>query len=127
VANAWENIPQLVFFNARHSAELPLKPCSSGCEQDKRMRFCYSLTMLLAELATCGDDLFGVGEDQQLIVEFIRERDRRDLDGDQGRSRETPMAARRRRSRVTPTAMSSSGMSPGRRATARRGRPAARM
>ncbi|MFD4406710.1 hypothetical protein ACFWPH_28505 [Nocardia sp. NPDC058499] len=85
VVNAWEDIPQPAFFNARHSAELLLKTLLPGYEQDKRLKRCHSLTTLLAELATRSDDLLGTGEDQQLIVEFIRELDRHDPNGDQGR------------------------------------------
>jgi hypothetical protein len=40
---------------------------------------------MLRRLEESGDDLFAAGDDQHLVVEFIRDMYRRDPKGDQGR------------------------------------------
>ncbi|WP_333745814.1 HEPN domain-containing protein [Streptomyces sp. IBSBF 2950] len=73
-------IPQPAFFLARQLAELCLKALL-GPGQVKG----HDLGKLLKQLEENDDDLFDVGDDRHLVVEFIRDLHRRDPKGDQGR------------------------------------------
>jgi HEPN domain-containing protein len=71
---------QPAFFLARQLAELGLKALvGSGYPPT------HSLTELLDGLAERDDDLVGGGNEQELVVAFIRDLDRHDARGDQGR------------------------------------------
>ncbi|MGW4160348.1 hypothetical protein [Streptomyces sp. SS162] len=73
--------PQPAFFLARHLAELSLKALVGPVPK----RFNHDLGKLLAHLQESGDDLFAGGEEQHLIVEFVRDLYARDPGGDEGR------------------------------------------
>jgi HEPN domain-containing protein len=73
-------IPQPAFFLARQLAELSLKAIL-GPEQVTG----HDLEMLLKRLEEADDELFAAGDDQHLVVEFIRDLQRRDPKGDEGR------------------------------------------
>jgi HEPN domain-containing protein len=72
--------PQPAFFLARQLAELGLKALH-GPNPPRG----HDLLKLLESLAERGDDLLDGGDDQLLIVEFIRDLDRCDSNGDEGR------------------------------------------
>jgi HEPN domain-containing protein len=72
--------PQPAFFLARQVAELGLKALLGA---DALVT--HSLTKLLDRLGQRGDDLLAGGDEQDLIVEFVRDLDSRDGVGDQGR------------------------------------------
>ncbi|MFD3735119.1 HEPN domain-containing protein [Streptomyces sp. NPDC058632] len=71
-------VPQPAFFLARQLAELSLKALL-GPEKG------HNLGKLLKQLEEADDDLFAAGDDQHLVVEFIRDLHRRDPNGDEGR------------------------------------------
>ncbi|MER7827009.1 hypothetical protein ABTX85_31120 [Streptomyces sp. NPDC096097] len=73
-------IPQPAFFLARQLAELSLKALVGPGQN-----FNHDLGKLLKHLEENGDDLFSAGEEQHLVVEFVRDLYARDPKGDQGR------------------------------------------
>ncbi|MEU5053526.1 hypothetical protein [Streptomyces sp. NPDC021096] len=73
-------IPQPAFFLARQLAELSLKALVGPGQS-----FNHDLGKLLKHLQESGDDLFAGGEEQHLVVEFVRDLYARDPKGDQGR------------------------------------------
>ncbi|MFJ7192156.1 HEPN domain-containing protein [Streptomyces bacillaris] len=73
-------VPQPAFFMARQLAELSLKAFLGP-----RQKAIHRLGEMLDELAENGDDLFAEGDDQRLIVQFIRDLHERDPKGDEGR------------------------------------------
>ncbi|MFF2521460.1 HEPN domain-containing protein [Streptomyces liangshanensis] len=73
-------IPQPAFFLARQLAELSLKALVGPGQN-----FNHDLGKLLKHLQESGDDLFAEGEEQHLVVEFVRDLYARDPKGDQGR------------------------------------------
>lgn len=77
---------QPAFFLVRQVAELGVKALY-GPEYltEKQLKCCHSITTFLAALGAQNDDLLGDGEEQRLVVEFLRDVDSRDPGGDQGR------------------------------------------
>ncbi|MEV7453337.1 hypothetical protein [Streptomyces nigra] len=73
-------IPQPAFFLARQLAELSLKAILGP-----KQVYGHDLGRLLKRLEETGDDLFATGDNQHLVVEFIRDLNRRDPNGDEGR------------------------------------------
>lgn len=73
-------IPQPAFFLARQLAELALKALL-----EPEQGWGHNLGKLLKQLEKSGDDLFADGSDRRLIIDFIRDLDRRDPGGDEGR------------------------------------------
>lgn len=82
-------IPQPAFFLARQLAELSLKAILGlGQVKDRDLEKLlkrHDLEKLLKRLEESDDDLFAVGDDRHLVVEFIRDLHRRDPNGDEGR------------------------------------------
>ncbi|MEV8457681.1 hypothetical protein AB0467_34415 [Streptomyces sp. NPDC052095] len=74
-------IPQPAFFLARQLAELSLKALVGPGTK----KFKHDLGKLLKHLQESGDDLFTAGEEQHLVVEFVRDLYARDPGGDEGR------------------------------------------
>ncbi|MGA4979328.1 hypothetical protein [Streptomyces cinereoruber] len=74
-------IAQPAFFLARQLAELSLKALVGPGPT----KFNHDLGKLLAHLQASGDDLFAGGEEQHLIIEFVRDLYARDPGGDEGR------------------------------------------
>lgn len=72
--------PQPAFFLARQLAELALKALL-----EPEQVWGHDLGKLLKRLEKSGDDLFTDGNDRRLIIDFIRDLDSRDPDGDEGR------------------------------------------
>ncbi len=71
---------QPAFFLARQLAELGLKALHAP-----DFPAGHGLTRLLDSLAQCGDELLAGGVEQDLVVAFVRDLDKYDLGGDQGR------------------------------------------
>lgn len=76
---------QPAFFLSRQLAELSLKALYPSYTSSPTLRSSHILTKFLDTLAAAGDPLLGNGDTERDIVAFIRDLERHDKNGDQGR------------------------------------------
>ena len=76
---------QPAFFLSRQLAELSLKALYPAYSGIPALRSSHVLTAFLDALAAAGDPLLGTGETERDIVAFVRDLERHDRNGDQGR------------------------------------------
>lgn len=86
VATIEAGMAQPAFFLVRQFAELGVKALYGPAYLDRSdLRRCHSITKFLDALRERNDELLGAGEEQRLVVQFLRDVDSRDPGGDQGR------------------------------------------
>lgn len=76
---------QPAFFLSRHLAELSLKALHPDYRNSKSLRTSHDLGKFLDELDSRGDELLDANSERKHLVAFIRDLDRHDRRGDEGR------------------------------------------
>lgn len=78
-------VAQPAFFLSRQLAELSLKALYPAYASTPALQSSHILSKFLAALEAAGDPLLGAGDTERDIVAFIRDLERHDKNGDQGR------------------------------------------